>query len=395
MEERYSNGTTISYDYAPAGNRTNKTVTKYGLTTTTAYEYDAANRMKKAGSQVYEVDDNGNLKNDGRYQYVWNAFDQLTEVKTISGAAVASYRYDDQGRRVYSKNQNGETYYRYNGTSNQVLFEENANGTITKAYTYDDNGHPLTMTYEGKTYYYLTNYRGDILTMTDIYGAVVAEYAYDAWGNILTQSGIMAATNPYRYAGYRYDEQTKLYYLMARYYNPDTGVFLSLDPVRGDMKNPLTMNGYNYANNNPVMNVDPDGEAAISTAVKRVKNAVLYALGIWLGMYINPSSLALLLTSASLFGEKIVNGVWGSIKKYVNNKISTTSLINQTKQVIKDSRKEQQQLIKNIKNTVRKHNAKLAAKIFIKGFFTPVDRTIVLGAFGWGLYKNYGWKNAF
>lgn len=179
---------------------------------------------------------------------------------------------------------------------------------------------------------------------------------------------------------------------MARYYNLDTGVFLSLDPVRGDTMNPITMNGYNYANNNPVMNVDPDGEAAISTAVKRVKNAVLYALGIWLGMYINLSSLSLLLTSTSLFVEKIVNGVWGSIKKYVNNKISTTSLINQTKQVIKESRKEQQQLIKN---TVRKHNAKLAEKIFIKGIFTPVDRTIVLGAFGWGLYKNYGWKNAF
>ncbi|WP_337989998.1 RHS repeat-associated core domain-containing protein [Lysinibacillus sp. JNUCC 51] len=47
---------------------------------------------------------------------------------------------------------------------------------------------------------------------------------------------------------------------MARYYNPDTGVFLSRDPVRGDAINPLTLNGYNYANNNPVMNVDPNGE---------------------------------------------------------------------------------------------------------------------------------------
>lgn len=50
---------------------------------------------------------------------------------------------------------------------------------------------------------------------------------------------------------------------MARYYNPDTGVFLSLDPVRGDVKNPLTMNEYNYGNNNPVMNVDPDGKYSI------------------------------------------------------------------------------------------------------------------------------------
>ncbi|MEL3962345.1 RHS repeat-associated core domain-containing protein [Lysinibacillus endophyticus] len=49
---------------------------------------------------------------------------------------------------------------------------------------------------------------------------------------------------------------------MARYYNPDTGVFLSLDLVRGDLTNSISLNGYNYANNNPVMNVDPDGESA-------------------------------------------------------------------------------------------------------------------------------------
>ena len=106
-----------------------------------------------------------------------------------------------------------------------------------------------------------------MLALTDESGTIVAEYTYDAWGNILKQEDLdekakvnLSEENPYRYAGYRYDEETKLYYLMARYYNPDTGVFLSLDPVRGDTMNPITLNGYSYANNNPLMFVDPSGE---------------------------------------------------------------------------------------------------------------------------------------
>ncbi len=56
-----------------------------------------------------------------------------------------------------------------------------------------------------------------------------------------------------------YDEETNLYYLMARYYHPKHGVFISVDPDPGDEDDPVTQNGYTYANNNPVMGVDPDG----------------------------------------------------------------------------------------------------------------------------------------
>ncbi|MER2008624.1 MAG: RHS repeat-associated core domain-containing protein [Psychrobacillus sp.] len=146
------------------------------------------------------------------------------------------------------------------------------------------------MTYDSVTYYYLTNYRGDVLALTDESGTIVAEYTYDALGNILTQEDLdekakvnLAEENPYRYAGYRYDEETKLYYLMARYYNPDTGVFLSLDPVRGDTMNPITLNGYNYAKNNPVMFVDPDGEWAqilIGGAIGSILEIIGYYAGL-------------------------------------------------------------------------------------------------------------------
>ncbi len=100
----------------------------------------------------------------------------------MKSATDTTYTYDENGRRVYSKVGSIETYYRYDGTSNQVLFEENVSGAITKAYSYNVNGHPLTMTYDDEIYYFLTNYRGDVLALTDASGAVVAEYTYDAWG---------------------------------------------------------------------------------------------------------------------------------------------------------------------------------------------------------------------
>jgi uncharacterized protein RhaS with RHS repeats len=53
-----------------------------------------------------------------------------------------------------------------------------------------------------------------------------------------------------------------LYYLQARYYDPETARFISRDPDGGDQNNPISQNLYAYANDDPVNNVDPDGEWA-------------------------------------------------------------------------------------------------------------------------------------
>ncbi|MFC5774102.1 RHS repeat-associated core domain-containing protein [Ectobacillus antri] len=101
---------------------------------------------------------------------------------------------------------------------------------------------------------------GDVIAMTDSTGKVVVQYTYDAWGNVLTSSAEgFAADNPFGYAGYMYDKEIGMYYLMARYYHPVHGVFISVDPDPGDADDPITQNGYAYVNNNPVMGIDPDG----------------------------------------------------------------------------------------------------------------------------------------
>ncbi|EUJ57923.1 wall-associated protein [Listeria fleischmannii FSL S10-1203] len=114
--------------------------------------------------------------------------------------------------------------------------------------------------------YYHYNAHGDVVALTDENGKVVAEYAYDAWGVVLknTATTTEARANPYLYAGYTYDKEIEQYYLMARYYEPEQGVFTAYDPDPGDEDDPQTMNGYNYANNNPVTMIDPDGNIAVA-----------------------------------------------------------------------------------------------------------------------------------
>ena len=123
--------------------------------------------------------------------------------------------------------------------------------------------------YNGQKYVYRKNLQGDIVAILDECGCTRGTYEYDAWGKIIWQGGSELLTiNPFRYRGYYYDEETGLYYLNSRYYDPETGRFISPDSL--DYLEPETCNGLNlyaYCGNNPVMFVDPNGCFAISTFI--------------------------------------------------------------------------------------------------------------------------------
>jgi RHS repeat-associated protein len=108
-----------------------------------------------------------------------------------------------------------------------------------------------------KDYYYLYNGHGDVVQMVDTSGAVVNNYAYDVWGNITSQKE--ETPNPFKYTGEVYDEETGLYYLRARYYDPSIGRFLNEDTYEGQIDNPLSLNLYTYVVNNPLIYSDPSG----------------------------------------------------------------------------------------------------------------------------------------
>jgi len=73
--------------------------------------------------------------------------------------------------------------------------------------------------------------------------------------------------NSYLYCGEQFDNATGLYYLRARYMDPSTGTFVSMDTYQGSIFDPVSLHKYLYANANPVMNVDPSGYFAMAAGL--------------------------------------------------------------------------------------------------------------------------------
>jgi len=140
-------------------------------------------------------------------------------------------------------------------------------------FSYDANGVPQTVTHNTTlnqyttVYQYVTNQQCDVIGIQDYNGNVYASYSYNAWGvptsSSDSSSHMIEVLNPLRYRGYVYDQETGLYYLQSRYYNPRTGRFLNADKYASTGQGILGNNAYAYCNNNAVNAFDPVGEDAI------------------------------------------------------------------------------------------------------------------------------------
>ena len=326
------------YTYYLNGNQKSKTSNG----TTTVYEYDKMNRLISENDTDYSFDDFGNrismTNGTVTTSYTYDLNNRLSESNEVNGDITTNTKffYDNNGNQItkavmvnqpYAEGMSGD--YTISNTSDSfvALYEYNCynqlvgvdtNGVVSNyAYAPDGlrhsktvGGNTITFVYDNanvveeitadstnKYYrgieiiknddnlYYLYNGQGDVSLLINNAGTTVADYAFDAYGN---QSQENTIYNPFGYRGEYTDTESGLIYLRARMYSPNTGTFITEDPIKDGL------NWYVYCENNPILFVDQTGEK-YEFANPWIRQKVIWENGVFalecLGFYVSAQML--------------------------------------------------------------------------------------------------------
>ena len=228
--------------------------------------------------EAFTYDDDGNLTQDGRWDYTWNAENRLVRLQTRTGLPPTLVRQqlvfnnDSDGRRIRQKISQWDdvssdfvpvsaTRYLYNHWN--LLAEIDETGALLRSYLWGPSEHgqmELTATpgallglrdhTDNDAFYFAqADGNGNIaLLIASADGTEAARYEYGPFGEPLRATGPMAQANPLRFSSKLVDAETGLYYYGYRYYSPGMGRFLNRDPIeeRGGL------NLYGFVGNDPV-----------------------------------------------------------------------------------------------------------------------------------------------
>jgi RHS repeat-associated protein len=100
---------------------------------------------------------------------------------------------------------------------------------------------------------------GSGLVEIDSAGQVLTHTAYKPFGQVAEESGSNGVEGRAYFAGHDRQLMNDLVYLNARWMDPKSGTFMSVDPMIPNGRDPQSYNGFAYARNNPVSLVDPSG----------------------------------------------------------------------------------------------------------------------------------------
>ena len=268
---------TTTWTYDQVGNRQTQTVDD-GTIVTTTYTYDDNDRLlTEVGTDSinYRYDANGNTLDKAVNGLVEVIYEYDYENRLIA-TDNATYAYDPSGIRQ-SKVENGQGVIYLvdpNRDYAQVIEEQDAMGQAQVIYSYGDD--LLTQTRSEGTYQYHYDGLGSTRALSDVFGAESDSYIYSAFGELEEQAG--TTPNTYLYTGEQFDPNLGWYYLRARYYNPANGRFLMMDAFAGYANDPRSLHKYTYAENDPVVKVDPSGYTPTGTITETMKGIQIGAI---------------------------------------------------------------------------------------------------------------------
>ena len=202
-----------------------------------------------------------------------------------------TFKYDGDTNRVVKKGAGGETLYinpwyvaALGRNSKQVFAGTTRIATkLEISPTGEGYGPGAKNLKEVAQYFYHPDHLGSTGFATDATGEVWQHLEYFPFGETWVDEVSDDTRVPYRFTGQELDQETKLYYFGARYYDPKTSAWQSPDPAlrkalntksAGNRFDPRNLNTFGYASQNPLAFVDPDGQELL-----RLTNTFMYGAG--------------------------------------------------------------------------------------------------------------------
>ncbi|HKX28911.1 MAG TPA: DUF6531 domain-containing protein [Blastocatellia bacterium] len=216
-----------TYFHDPAGDLLTRRREEVGGPARVA-EYDGVRcRFDAAGNLVErEIEKSG-------LTFEWDADNRL--VKSVSNGVSTHYGYDAQGRRLFKETGGRRTHFYWDGDA--LLAEETrphdqaAERAVCEFVYYPETFEPCALIDRGRSIYYYNNYQnGSPQSLLDVSGAIV----WSAASTVLGGSERVERAridNPLRLQNQYYDAETGLHYNRHRYFDPQTGQFVSPDPL--------------------------------------------------------------------------------------------------------------------------------------------------------------------
>jgi len=238
----------------------------------------------------FQYDADGNLTNDGRWAYTWDAENRLINLTNNTGMGPLynlTFVYDAKGRRIQKiVTTNGVGFttntFLYDGWN--LVAELGAGNTLLRNYTWGNDlsgtaqgaggiGGLLGVIYHGASAttnaFVAYDGNGNVAALVNaLDGTLLANYEYGPFGEMIRSTGPLAKSNPVRFSTKYQDNESDLIYYGYRYYKADVGNWPNRDPFGEPgamlLQQPRSNfdsgpNLYDYVDNNSINLIDPFG----------------------------------------------------------------------------------------------------------------------------------------